>query len=78
MILMMQTELSMKPIKKAIEMTPVELASYIDQSVLKPEFTVAETFAERSVIHSALIGRIFKIMPAHIKSARAPAKAAKA
>lgn len=32
----------MKPAKKAIEMTPAELARYIDQSVLKPEFTVAE------------------------------------
>ena len=29
----------MKPIKKAAEMTVRELASYIDQSVLKPEFT---------------------------------------
>ena len=29
----------MKPIKKAKEMTIAELASYIDQSVLKPEFT---------------------------------------
>lgn len=30
----------MKPAKKAAEMTVAELASYIDQSVLKPEFTV--------------------------------------
>lgn len=29
----------MKPLKKASEMTPGELARYIDQSVLKPEFT---------------------------------------
>jgi len=29
----------MKPTKKASEMTLRELASYIDQSVLKPEFT---------------------------------------
>ena len=29
----------MKPVKKAVEMTVQELASYIDQSVLKPEFT---------------------------------------
>lgn len=29
----------MKPTKKACEMTVAELASYIDQSVLKPEFT---------------------------------------
>lgn len=29
----------MKPVKKAAEMTVAELASYIDQSVLKPEFT---------------------------------------
>lgn len=29
----------MKPTKKAIEMTVKELAAYIDQSVLKPEFT---------------------------------------
>ena len=32
----------MKPTKKAAEMTVRELASYIDQSVLKPEFTEAE------------------------------------
>lgn len=32
----------MKPLKKAIEMTPKELAQYIDQSVLKPEFSEAE------------------------------------
>lgn len=29
----------MKPVKKASEMTTKELAAYIDQSVLKPEFT---------------------------------------
>ena len=29
----------MKPVKKAAEMTPAELGHYIDQSVLKPEFT---------------------------------------
>lgn len=32
----------MKPTKKAAEMTARELAAYIDQSVLKPEFTEAE------------------------------------
>ncbi len=32
----------MKPLKKAREMTEKELASYIDQSVLKPEFTETE------------------------------------
>lgn len=32
----------MKPLKKASEMTSKELARYIDQSVLKPEFTEAE------------------------------------
>ena len=32
----------MKPVKKAIEMTTKELAAYIDQSVLKPEFTQEE------------------------------------
>lgn len=32
----------MKPNKKAAEMTVRELAAYIDQSVLKPEFTEAE------------------------------------
>jgi len=32
----------MKPNKKASEMSVKELASYIDQSVLKPEFTQAE------------------------------------
>ena len=32
----------MKPTKKACEMTTKELASYIDQSVLKPEFTQEE------------------------------------
>ena len=32
----------MKPLKKASEMTVNELASYIDQSVLKPEFTEAD------------------------------------
>ncbi|MBR2939514.1 MAG: deoxyribose-phosphate aldolase [Kiritimatiellae bacterium] len=32
----------MKPTKKAAEMTAHELAAYIDQSVLKPEFTEAE------------------------------------
>lgn len=32
----------MKPTKKACEMTEKELARYIDQSVLKPEFTVEE------------------------------------
>ncbi len=32
----------MKPIKKASEMTVKELAAYIDQSVLKPEFTQAD------------------------------------
>ena len=29
----------MKPAKKAADMTVAELAAYIDQSVLKPEFT---------------------------------------
>lgn len=32
----------MKPTKKAAEMTAKELARYIDQSVLKPEFTQEE------------------------------------
>ena len=32
----------MKPLKKAAEMSVAELAAYIDQSVLKPEFTVEE------------------------------------
>ncbi|NCB32532.1 MAG: deoxyribose-phosphate aldolase [Erysipelotrichia bacterium] len=32
----------MKPVKKASEMTAKELARYIDQSVLKPEFTVED------------------------------------
>ena len=32
----------MKPLKKASEMSAKELASYIDQSVLKPEFTQDE------------------------------------
>lgn len=32
----------MKPTKKAADMTVAELAAYIDQSVLKPEFTQAE------------------------------------
>ena len=32
----------MKPNKKAQDMTVAELAAYIDQSVLKPEFTQAE------------------------------------
>ena len=32
----------MKPIKKAADMSVAELAAYIDQSVLKPEFTVDE------------------------------------
>ena len=32
----------MKPIKKAEQMTAAELAAYIDQSVLKPEFTQEE------------------------------------
>lgn len=32
----------MKPIKKAADMTAKELARYIDQSVLKPEFTQAD------------------------------------
>jgi deoxyribose-phosphate aldolase len=32
----------MKPQKKAAEMSPRELGRYIDQSVLKPEFTLAE------------------------------------
>lgn len=35
-------EKMMKPTKKASEMTVAELAAYIDQSVLKPEFTRAE------------------------------------
>lgn len=35
-------EKMMKPTKKASEMTVAELAAYIDQSVLKPEFTQAE------------------------------------
>lgn len=29
----------MKPVKKGCEMTRVELARYVDQSVLEPEFT---------------------------------------
>ncbi|OCN05868.1 2-deoxyribose-5-phosphate aldolase [Erysipelotrichaceae bacterium MTC7] len=33
----------MKPSKKANEMTRAELARYIDQSVLKPEFTLEDT-----------------------------------
>ena len=33
---------TMKPTKKASEMTPEELGAYIDQSVLKPEFTQEE------------------------------------
>jgi len=32
----------MKPTKKAVDMSVAELAAYIDQSVLKPEFTVDE------------------------------------
>ena len=32
----------MKPIKKAADMNTIELASYIDQSVLKPEFSEEE------------------------------------
>ena len=32
----------MKPTKKASEMSVTELAAYIDQSVLKPEFTQDE------------------------------------
>ena len=32
----------MKPLKKACEMSAAELAAYIDQSVLKPEFTQDE------------------------------------
>jgi deoxyribose-phosphate aldolase len=32
----------MIPSKKAADMTPVELASYVDQSVLKPDFTQAD------------------------------------
>jgi len=32
----------MKPLKKAAQMTTAELAAYIDQSVLKPEFTQEE------------------------------------
>ncbi|AGE94341.1 deoxyribose-phosphate aldolase [Citrobacter farmeri] len=32
----------MKPQKKAAEMSPQDLGRYIDQSVLKPEFTLAE------------------------------------
>ena len=32
----------MKPIKAAADMTPEELGQYIDQSVLKPEFTIEE------------------------------------
>lgn len=32
----------MTPTKKAAEMSERELASYIDQSVLKPEFTVED------------------------------------
>lgn len=32
----------MKPVKKASQMTVAELAAYIDQSVLKPEFTQGE------------------------------------
>ena len=32
----------MKPLKKASEMSPEELGAYIDQSVLKPEFTQDE------------------------------------
>ena len=32
----------MKPTKKANDMSIPELAAYIDQSVLKPEFTQAE------------------------------------
>lgn len=32
----------MKPTKKAIDMTLEELGAYIDQSVLKPEFTQDE------------------------------------
>ena len=32
----------MKPLKKAVDMSISELAAYIDQSVLKPEFTVDE------------------------------------
>lgn len=32
----------MKPTKRAIDMTPEELGTYIDQSVLKPEFTQEE------------------------------------
>ena len=32
----------MKPAKKAADMTVAELAKYIDQSVLKPEFTEAD------------------------------------
>jgi len=41
----------MKPIKKAKEMSVKELASYIDQSVLKPEFTQEDIKAVCDVCH---------------------------
>ena len=38
----MPLEEKMKPDKKARDMTKAELAAYIDQSVLKPDFTQEE------------------------------------
>lgn len=37
-----EKEKDMRPVKKAAEMSVRELARYVDQSVLKPEFTVEE------------------------------------
>ena len=43
----------MKPTKKACEMTARELGRYIDQSVLKPEFTQDDIRKYRSEEHTS-------------------------
>ncbi|MGL5455126.1 MAG: deoxyribose-phosphate aldolase [Enterobacterales bacterium] len=63
----------MKPQKKAAEMSPQELGRYIDQSVLKPEFTLAEVqkYIQEGIDFNC---KTVCINPAHLDIARTMCK----
>lgn len=63
----------MKPMKKAAEMTPAELGQYIDQSVLKPDFTLGEVrkYIQEGIDYNC---KTVCINPAYLNVARAMCK----
>lgn len=59
----------MKPNRKAAEMATAELAAYIDHSVLKPEFTLADV--RRETVNAVRYGcKTVCVNPASIQTAR--------